>query len=112
MLPSYLQHDIHAFVATQFLQNCPIFKNEYIQLPDFIIGSIAVKTKSISCNQHYKLYDVGDMAKEFYIQRTGKSVMYNKDNKKLANLFRGSICGEYSSFLFKRRRLKIEVHAY
>ena len=108
ILPAYLQHDIHAYCAKQFLLNLPIFS----KLPVSVIGLIALKTKSISCNQSYKLYDVNDMAKEFYIQRTGKSIMYDKDGRALHHLSRGDVCGEYSSFLFKRRKLRIECETW
>eukprot|EP01083_Nonionella_stella_P144861 453033_1 len=112
ILPAYLQHDIHSYISKQFLLKLNIFKNDLIQLPDFIIGLIAVKTKSISCNQHYKLYDYGDFAKTFYIQRTGKSILYNKHDQQLCELKRGSVCGEYSSFLFKKRKLKVECQTW
>ncbi len=112
MLPEYLQHDIHAHVGKQFLLQLKIFQNEYIHLPEFIIGLIAVKSKSISCNQWFKLYDVGDIAKEFYIQRTGVSAMYDENNKLLYNLSRGSVCGEYECILFKQRKVKVECSTW
>ncbi len=34
--------------------------------------------------------------------------MYNKENKRLCQLSRGSVCGEFSSILFKRRTLKVQ----
>eukprot|EP01084_Bolivina_argentea_P200585 342997_1 len=38
LLPSYLQHDINVYVSKQFLLQLKIFQNEYINLPEFIIG--------------------------------------------------------------------------
>eukprot|EP01083_Nonionella_stella_P029364 80845_1 len=112
LLPAYLQHDIHSYVAKQFLLQLKIFQNEYIHLSNFIIGLIAVQCKSISCNQSYKLYDVGDIAKEFYIQRTGQSLMYDKKGHLVRELTRGSVCGEYSGFLFKKRKVKIQCQTW
>eukprot|EP01083_Nonionella_stella_P078911 216231_1 len=112
LLPAYLQHDIHNYVAKQFLLQLKMFQNEFIHLSDFVIGLIAVKCKSISCNQSYKLYDIDDMAKEFYIQRTGKSSMYNNKDEVIQHLSRGSVCGEYSSMLFKKRKTKIECDTW
>ena len=109
ILPSYLQHDIHTYVSKQFLMQLNIFRNEWIELPDFIIGLIAVKTKSISCNQNYKLYDIGDQAKEFYIQRTGRSVLLDKNGTEIHDLSRGNVCGEVMLFvlgnIFKNKYL-------
>eukprot|EP01083_Nonionella_stella_P098054 275654_1 len=112
LLPSYLQHDIQSYVAKQFLMDLDIFHNEYIQLPEFIIGLIAIKTKSISCNQSFNLYDVNDTAKAFYIQRTGRSIMYDSNDELVTELSRGSVCGEYSSFLFKKRKSKVECQTW
>ena len=82
---------------------------------------IAVKTKFISCNQSY---DIGDMAKEFYIQEKGNELFYDdllqrtgsvmRDGKGdiINELSRGSVCGEYSSILFKKRKLTIECDTW
>eukprot|EP01083_Nonionella_stella_P078910 216228_1 len=108
LLPAHLQHDIHNSVAKQFLMHLKMFHH----LSDYVIGLIAVKCKSISCNQGYRLYEIDDIAKEFYIQRTGKSSMYNKKGQKIQQLSRGSVCGEYSSFLFKKRTTKLECDTW
>eukprot|EP01084_Bolivina_argentea_P255386 429527_1 len=112
MLPSYLQHDIQHYVSKQFLLSLQIFRNEYIKLPNFIIGLIALNTKSISCNQWFKLYDSGDIAKEIYIQRTGRSILKDKNNTIIQRLSRGSVCGEYSSILFKKRHTHLECETW
>eukprot|EP01084_Bolivina_argentea_P029704 55151_1 len=111
-LPSYLRHDINSCVAKQFLINIGIFQNEYIQLPAHIIGAIAIKCQAISCNQCFKLYAIDDIAKEFYIQRTGKSVMYDKNGNILKHISRGDVCGEYSSILFKKRKVKVQCETW
>eukprot|EP01084_Bolivina_argentea_P146243 256141_1 len=71
LLPPYLKYDVNMSIAEQFLSQLEIFNNDEFELEPFIIGQIALKMKSISCNEGYTLYHIGDAANEFYIQRTG-----------------------------------------
>lgn len=91
-LPPYLQNDIHSFLAQSILMQLdffePISKAQRIQ----ILGQIALKMRSISCNENYCLYQKGDRAKEIYIQRTGKSVVDYHDGQK-ETLERGAVIG-------------------
>ena len=103
ILPSYLQHDINTFTSQQLLLSLSIFES----LPPFIVGAIAVKTRSVSCYKDYSLFSPGDMAKALYIQRTGKSILEDAEGNVIQHLSRGSVVGEYSAILFKKRKLRV-----
>eukprot|EP01084_Bolivina_argentea_P146242 256137_1 len=111
LLPPYLKYDVNLNIAEQFLNELEIFNNNNFQLEPFIIGQIALKMKSISCNQGYTLYHIGDASNEFYIQRTGVSSLIDKNNRK-KKLHRGDICGEYESFLHKKRQHKVVCNTW
>ena len=64
--------DIGAYVGKQILRKLPLFDG----LDSYTIGLIALKMKSISCNAGYTLFQANDIAKEIFIQRSGKSLLY------------------------------------
>ena len=104
-LPPYLQMDINLHISKTIMLNKIDFFSERI-LDQQVRGSIAIKMRSISCNNGYKLFRKGDLAKEIYIQRTGKSMLLTTSKKtgrkRRIQLERGDICGEYSLILKKR----------
>eukprot|EP01083_Nonionella_stella_P131742 400458_1 len=104
-LPPYLQMDVSFYVARRLLNSLDFLDNKIVD--PVIRGSIAMKMKSISCNNGYKLFQKGDIAQQIYIQRTGIATQVSKDTNRRSGyqkvqLGRGDVCGEYSLFLKRR----------
>ena len=89
-LPNYLQKDIQQYLAASVLNGLDLFQ----YLPPSIIGQIALKLKSKSCNVGHQLFESGDIGKSLYIQRTGRSKLYIGDSGNYRILKRGQVCGE------------------
>ena len=108
-LPPYLQSDIHQYLAHRILSQIDMFKS----LNKSILGQIALKMRSISCNEDYELFKLRDRAKEIYIQRTGVSTMrfYDKRQQKVIQLKRGHVFGEYS-ILSPKRKVSVECSTW
>lgn len=106
-LPSYLQHDINTLIAHKILSKLRIFK----KTPSSILGEIALKMRSISCNEKFKLYSKNDCANEFFIQRTGVSCITYEDSNDDRIMTRGDICGE-GALLYNYRRETVECHTW
>ena len=91
-LPIYLQKQIKHELAKRSLKQIDLFKD----LSDEVIGDLVLSMKSVACNAFSKLYHKGDDATQLYIQRVGKSRLYDNDPKKPQfRLNRGNIAGEY-----------------
>eukprot|EP01084_Bolivina_argentea_P154416 269181_1 len=94
-LPPYLQMDISLYISkTLMLSNIDFF-NESI-LDPVVRGAIAIRMRSISCNNGYRLFNKGDLAKEIYVQRTGQAIHLietKRGKKKKMKLTRGDLCG-------------------
>eukprot|EP01083_Nonionella_stella_P174702 606425_1 len=88
-LPNYLQKEIEKHLKRSRLRDLDIFKS----LPDEITGQIALKLRSKSCGIGKILYNKGDIGKEVFIQRTGKSELINDDGT-IRECQRGDVIGE------------------
>eukprot|EP01084_Bolivina_argentea_P255388 429532_1 len=109
-LPPYLQTDIHKYLSRVILSQIDIFKN----LNKSILGQIALKMRSISCNEDYELFKLGDKAQGIYIQRTGVATMRfygENNNKKIIKLKRGHVFGEYA-FISPKRKISVECNTW
>lgn len=96
-LPPQLQYDIQRHLGLGILFQIDFFKD----IDPSVLGEISLRMRSISCNEEYDLFKVGDRAKHIYIQRTGKSILKYKKQKIL--LKRGSVCGENALICSKRK---------
>eukprot|EP01083_Nonionella_stella_P000797 2284_1 len=103
-LPPYLQTEISLHVYKTLMLSKIDFFNESI-LDPVVRGAIAIRMRSMSCNNNFRLFKKGDLAKQIYVQRTGRSIhlIETKKGKKMKKkLNRGDVCGEYSLILKKR----------
>ena len=102
-LPPNLQDDIHSRVAEAGLSQLDFLKSLTKNKRCIrTLGQIALKMRSISCNEGFQIFSKGDRAKEVYIQRTGKSVVDFHDGSK-QDIARGDVVGEHAFFSPKRR---------
>ena len=93
-LPPNLQNQIHSNLAQSILSQIDFFKSFTKSTGSMhILGQIALKIRSISCNEGFKIIERGDRAKEIYIQRTGHSVLESHEGW-IRELKRGDIIGE------------------
>ena len=100
-IPTYLQNHITEHLA-QSLSELDMFTN----LPLSVIGQMALKMTSTSCNSGHTLFTKGGLSHEFYIQRTGRSVLHRNTASKAGKtriLERGDVCGEYAILSGKHR---------
>merc|ERR1719242_1733615 len=68
-LPPNLQDEIHFKIAETGLSQLDFLKSFTKNKRSLrILGQIALKMRSISCNEGFQLFEKGDRAKEFYIQ--------------------------------------------
>ena len=104
-LPKHLRKDIELEIAGKTLKDID-FLNEFLPLP--LIGQIAIKMRSISCNAGHYLYKKNDIGNEMYIQRTGVSMIYYHNQLDYTNdtmnhkTHRGDVIGE--SILYSKKR--------
>ena len=77
-LPYGIQYDVLKYYGDRIFAT---FK-PFAMLPDTTKGLLAIKLKQFSCNKGFPVYTYGDRAKEFYIQRTGTSVLIIPDKKR------------------------------
>lgn len=93
-LPNYLQKQIERYLAAKVLKELDIFE----ALDKDIIGQIALRLKSKSVGAEQWLYKSGEIGKEMYIQRTGRSKLVSKQNNGEPNRYRmlkrGDVVGE------------------
>ena len=102
-LPPNLQDQIHSQVAEMGLCQLDFFKSFTKNKRCMrTLGQIALKMRSISCNEGFQVFTKGDRAKELYIQRTGKSVVDFHDGS-TQNIARGDVVGEKAFFSPKRK---------
>ena len=92
-LPPNLRNEIHCKLAQSILSQLDFFEsftksNSSLQT----LGQIALKMRSISCNEGHFLFSKGDRAKEIYIQRTGESMIEFADGS-TQRLSRGDVIG-------------------
>ena len=106
--------DVSCFVANGVLSNLDFFNKKIID--PHVVGTIALKMRSISCNAGYKLYKKGDLSHQIYIQRTGVADQYvkkgkNKEKKIIHTLERGDVVGEYA-IIQKRRTCTVQCQTW
>eukprot|EP01083_Nonionella_stella_P217283 780208_1 len=107
-LPPHLQLQIEYYLSSHFIKQIRIFNS----LPDSILGQIALKIRSISCNADHKLYHKGQRAKAIYIQRTGLSKLRYHDVRKQNKTFvRGHVCGE-DAFIRPKRHTSVTCETW
>ena len=100
-LPLHLQLQINYYLSQHIIKQIDIFGSLN---NDSLLGQIALKIRSISCNENHKLYHKGSRAKEIYIQRTGCSILnYHDNTKKNRILRRGNVFGELALISPKRK---------
>jgi len=106
VLPKHLRTNIESEIASKTLKEID-FLNEFLPLP--LIGQIAIKMRSISCNAGHWLYKKNELGDELYIQRTGVSMIYyHHESRSHGNLRqhrtqRGDVIGEHCLFSHKRK---------
>jgi len=97
-LPPYLQKDIHSFLAQTVLLQIDFFK----QFKSSLLGQIALKMRSVSCNENYCLFQKGERAHYIYVQRTGESTINYHDGW-TRTMKRGDVIGENAVLSPKRK---------
>jgi len=100
-LPTYLQNHIYSHLS-QSLAELDIFKH----LPAQVVGAIALRMTSTSCNSGHTLFRKGELSHDFFIQRTGRSILHiqpYKIGQKTRIIERGDVCGEYVILSGKHR---------
>jgi len=70
-LPYGIQYDVLKFTGRQMFGDFAPFEN----LPMTTKGLLALRLKQFSCNKGFPVYRHGDVAKELFIQRTGRSCL-------------------------------------
>lgn len=100
-LPPYLQNDIHSYLGQFVLWQLDFLKS-LRRSSSQILGQIALKMQSVSCNEGYCLFSRGNRAKEFYIQRTGDATVYFDDGT-TRRISRGDVVGQQSIYSPKRK---------
>merc|ERR1719361_956818 len=102
-LPPNIQKEIHQRLAQSVLTQIDFFNSfqRSVGMKE-TLGEIALKMRSVSCNEGRPLFSIGDRAKEIYIQRSGKSMMVFPDGTS-QQLRRGDVVGEAAVFSPKRR---------
>ena len=103
-LPNYLKKSIEQYLAMSVLKELDIFES----LPASIVGQIALRLKAKSVGGEQILYEKGEIGRELYIQRTGKSKLTFDGNNALSPnkyriLKRGDVCGENA--ILDRKRM-------
>eukprot|EP01083_Nonionella_stella_P217282 780205_1 len=107
-LPLHLQLQIEYYLSSRLLKQIRIFAS----LNDSILGQIALKIRSISCNATHTLYHKGERAKELYIQRTGLSELNCHDSRKEnVTLERGHVFGE-DAFVSPKRSTSVSCQTW
>ena len=98
LLPNHIQKEVWHHLAVNQLQGMDIFK----KLERDIVGQIALRMTRKSVGEEQKLFQRGDIGRELYIQRTGKSKIIYGETSITRKLGRGDVVGEES--LFSRKR--------
>eukprot|EP01083_Nonionella_stella_P083707 231517_1 len=96
-IPTYLQNHI-----TNHLSQSLCELDMFAHLPASVVGQIALKMTSTSCNSGHTLFTKGELSHELFIQRTGRSILH-RDGTKTRILERGDVCGEYAILSGKHR---------
>ena len=100
-LPTHLRSRIETEIASKTLKDID-FLSDFLPLP--LIGQIALKMRSISCNAGHWLYRKNEFGDELYIQRTGVSMMYHhKTQPTNCKTKRGDVLGEECLVHSKRK---------
>eukprot|EP01083_Nonionella_stella_P082929 229099_1 len=102
-LPPFLQNDIHLHIAKRTLSSLDLFED----LPSEIVGQIALRMYSISCNVGQRLFNKNDIAKCLYIQRTGRAVLI--ESNRILN--RGDVIGE-NAIIYGKRKYSVECQTW
>ena len=100
-LPIYLQKKIKHELAKRSIKQIDLFHD----LSEQAIGDLVLRVKSVGCNANFELFSQNDEANELYIQRIGRSKLY-ENGKKLrrdSRVERGRVVGEYCLKHKKRR---------
>jgi len=88
-VPAHLQSIVSKLKSHSFA-HLDLFQ----KLPNEVIGQIALRMTSVSCNRGYVLFEKDEISHILYVQRTGTAELI-RNGKKIRDLRRGDMCGEY-----------------
>ena len=94
LLPNHIQKEVWHHLALNQLQGMDIFK----KLERDIVGQIALRMTRKSVGEKQKLFQRGDIGRELYIQRAGRSEIIYGQTSVTRKLGRGDVVGEESLF--------------